>query len=236
MTEPAQPTQPVAPAALSALLADRRSVRGFKPEVVPDEELHALFTDAQRAPSWCNIQPWRVALTKPPFTQRLTDALLHAANTSLPASELPFLVDYPPPYREHRRACGGALYQAMEIARDDKAGRHAAWLRNFACFDAPHVAVVSVERALGPYAYLDVGVWLGYLFAAAAARGIATCAMASIATYPEVLRAELGIAASQTILFGIAIGYEDSAVSANQCRTPREPITSNLQWFTDIGK
>ena len=34
--------------------------------------------------------------------------------------------------RQHRIACGVALYQAMGIARDDKAGRYDAWLRNYA--------------------------------------------------------------------------------------------------------
>ena len=60
----------------------------------------------------------------------------------------------------------------MGIARDDKAGRYDAWLRNYAFFDAPHVAVVACDRRLGPYAYVDVGVWLGYVLTAAAALGI----------------------------------------------------------------
>lgn len=224
------------PTLLGALMRDRRSVRGFTPDCIADDELASLLTDAQHAPSWCNIQPWRVAVTRPPFTQRLTAALLHAATTSVPTPEVPFLVEYPPPYRENRRACGGALYAAMGIPRDDKSGRHAAWLRNFAGFDAPHIMVVSVERGLGTYAYVDVGVWLGYLVAAAHARGIATCPMASIATYPDVLRRQLDIAASQTILFGIALGYEDLTVPANQCRTSRDPISQNVRWFPSENK
>jgi nitroreductase len=217
---------------LTSLLVERRSIRGFMATAIPDDDLRAVFETAQRAPSWCNIQPWRIALTKPPFTKTVADALLHAARTTAPAPEIPFLVDYPPPYREHRRACGAVLYQSMNIARDDKSARYDAWLRNFACFDAPHLAVVSVDRALGTYAYVDIGVWLGYLFAAAASRGIATCAMASIATYPEPLRRHLNIDDGQTILFGIALGYENPAVDANQCRTSRDPIDSNLRWFS----
>ena len=56
----------------------------------------------------------------------------------------------------------------MGIAREDKAGRYDAWLRNYAFFDAPHVAIVACDRRLGPYAYVDVGVWLGYVLTAAA--------------------------------------------------------------------
>ena len=213
---------------LHALLENRHSVRGFLGDAVPPATLHAIFAAAQRAPSWCNIQPWRVALTMPPVTGLLTAELLTAAKTTAPHPELPFPIDYPSPYQEHRRKCGGALYEAMGITRENKAGRYDAWMRNFALFDAPHLAVVSCDRRLGPYAYLDVGVWLGYLLAAAEAAGVSTIPMAAVATYPTPLRARLPIADTDIILFAIALGYEDRAIAANQCRTTREPIESNV--------
>jgi len=207
---------------------ERHSVRGFKPDALDDATLDAIFGAAQRAASWCNIQPWRVWLTSPPRTAALSAAMLEAAKTGLPHAELAFPLDYPPPYQEHRRACGHALYGAMGIGRDDKSRRYDAWLRNYAFFDAPHLAVVACDRRLMPYALIDVGVWLGYLFAAAANVGVDTCAMASVAAYPEVLRAHLGIPDDLAILFGIALGHEDPAVPANATRTSRAPIESNV--------
>ncbi len=212
----------------SALPAERHSVRGFKPDPVDDATLDAILGAAQRAPSWCNIQPWRVWLTSPPTTKALSDAMLEAARTSLPHPELAFPLDYPPPYQEHRRTCGHALYGAMGIARDDKAKRYDAWLRNYAFFDAPHVAVVACDRRLMPYALIDVGVWLGWVLAEAAALGVDSCAMASVAAYPKVLRAQLGIPDELAILFGIALGYEDPSVPANATRTTRAPVESNV--------
>ena len=97
------------PAALAALYRERHSVRGFLPEPLPDATLRELFTIAQRAPSWCNIQPWRVAITVPPRTAELSAALVAAAKAGLPRAELPYPLDYPPPYQDHRRACGVAL-------------------------------------------------------------------------------------------------------------------------------
>jgi nitroreductase len=88
---------------------------------------------------------------------------------------------------------------------------------------------VCSSDLLGPYAYVDVGVWLGYLVAAAASLGISTCPMASVAAYPEALRAQLPIAESEVILFGVALGRRDEAVAANRCRTTREPIEANVQ-------
>jgi len=212
---------------LDQLLAGRHSVRGFRPEPVERERLRAVFAVAQRAPSWCNIQPWRISVTEPPYTATVRAALGAAARSGLPHPDLPFPLDYPEPYLAHRRACGHALYSAMGIPRGDKSRRYDAWLRNFELFDAPHLAVVAVDRRLGPYAVLDVGVWLGVLLTAAAAAGLSTCPIASAAAYPEVLRAHLPIG-DLHILCGVTIGHEDPAVPANQARTERAPLDDNV--------
>ena len=208
---------------------ERRSIRAFKPEPLPRATIDRIFEAAQRAPSWCNVQPWRVVVTEPPLTAQLAGELVAAAKSQLPHAEVPFPLDYPPPYKDHRVACGVALYQAMGIARDDKAKRYDAWLRNYALFDAPHLAVVACDRRLGPYAFVDVGVWLGYVLTAAQALGVDTCPMASVAAYPEALRARLPIAETDVILFGITFGHADEEAPANRCRTTREPAAANVK-------
>jgi nitroreductase len=208
---------------LHALLAARASTRAFAPTPLPRARLAALFATAQRAASWCNIQPWRVAVTEPPHTDVVRAALVAAARGGLPSPDLPFPINYPAPYDQHRRACGGALYAAMGIPRDDKAGRYDAWLRNFALFDAPHVAIVSVDKRRPVRASV---VWLGTFLAAAAADGVATCPMASAVAYPHAVRAHLPIPAEHHLLFGIALGTPADA-PANACRTDRAPIDAN---------
>jgi nitroreductase len=215
---------------------ERRSSRAYTDEPIPRPTLVELFAAAQAAPSWCNVQPWRVCVTEPPVTGQIAEALGAAARAGLPHAEIPFPLDYPSPYKEHRKACGVALYQAMGVARDDTAGRYAAWLRNYALFDAPHLAVVACDRRLGPYAYVDVGVWLGYVLTAAATLGIATCPMASVAAYPEPLRQLLPIAETDTILFGLVLGHADPAAPANACRTSREPVDANVIFVDDEGE
>lgn len=212
--------------------AERRSKRGFRPDPVPRETLARVFEAAQAAPSWCNIQPWRVCVTEPPVTGELATSLQAAARSGLPHPEVPFPLDYPTPYKEHRIQCGAALYTAMGIARENKAGRYDAWLRNYALFDAPHVAVVACDRRLGPYVYVDVGVWLGYVLTAATALGVDTCAMASVAAYPEPLRQRLPLDANDQVLFGIVMGYADEEAPANACRTTREPAARNVRFVS----
>lgn len=222
-----------------SLLADvehtwtqRSSTRAFRPDPIDRATLTDLFAAAQRAPSWCNVQPWRVYVTEPPKTQAISDAMVAAAKSGIPHAEIPFPLDYPSPYRERRIACGAALYRAMGIAREDKAARYDAWLRNYGFFDAPHLAVVACDRRLGPYVYIDVGVWLGYLVTAAAALGIDNCPMASVAAYPEPLRASLPIPDTDIILFGIALGYAEPSAPANQSRTTREPVEANVTFVS----
>lgn len=210
---------------------ERKSIRAFRPEPLPREALERIFGAAQRAPSWCNVQPWRVVVTQPPMTGQLAAALQTAAKSGLPHAEVPFPLDYPSPYKEQRIKCGAALYTAMGIAREDKAGRYDAWLRNYALFDAPHVAIVSCDRRLGPYPFVDVGVWLGYALTAAALMGVDTCPMASVAAYPEVLRGMLPVGETETILFGLVLGHADDGAAANATRTTREPTATNVTFI-----
>jgi len=154
-------------AQLHALLEARSSTRGFTPEPLPEPTLRQLLEAAQRAPSWCNVQPWRVVITSPPTTARVVAALVAAAE----------------------QRC---------------------------------------HKSLLPYGLLDLGVWLGTLLPAAQALGIATCPMASVVGYPQVLRAELPISSEEVLAFGLALGIADPAVPANAARTSRELVDANL--------
>ena len=58
------------------------------------------------------------------------------------------------------------------------------------------------------------------------------CAMAVLAHYPQALRKHLPISPDEAILFGIALGYEDTEVAANACRTTRSPVSDNVQFIS----
>lgn len=209
-------------------LRARKSVRGFRSDPVPREVLLRIFESAQRAPSWCNIQPWRAWVSSGEAAKRLTAKLTEAAGKAMPQPELEFPVEYPEPYGGLRRQCGASLYSAMGIARDDKAARYGAWMRNYAAFDAPHVAIVGFDRRFGVYGALDVGCWLQSVLLAAISEGVAACAQASLSGYPHVVREELGIPPEIAVVFGIALGYEDPSVPANACRTDRQALDQNV--------
>jgi nitroreductase len=215
---------------VTTAMRTRRSVRGFTDRQVPREVLADLLATAQLAPSWCNIQPWRLWVTGGQVTRQLTDAMVAAAQAGEVAPDHPWPAEYPEPYGSHRKTCGKALYGAMGVARDDHAGRAAAWLRNFRAFDAPHVIMIAMDRRFGLWAALDIGHWMQSLMLAAVERGLATCPQAALGSTPRAARAVLGIPDELSILCGIALGYEDPAVPANACRTSRAPLEDNVRF------
>src|SRR4029079_3438658 len=101
-------------------------------------------------------------------------------------------------------------------------------LRNWEFFRAPVGAVVCMHRDLGQVDAVGVGMVLQTLVLALTERGLGTCVQVSIAAYPEVLRAHLGIPEELTVLCGLSIGYPDPAFPANRLTTPRNAVDSNV--------
>jgi nitroreductase len=153
--------------------------------------------------------------------------MLAAAAGAMPAGDHPLLFDYPPPLRERRRATGLGLYGVLGIARDDHAGREAQYRQNFAFFGAPSVAFLFAHEALGVYSVLDAGVFLQSFLLAAAEAGLGACAQASLASYPDVVRAHFDVPTGYKLLCGISLGFAaDEPV--NRFRPARAPLEELL--------
>ncbi|HEY2839997.1 MAG TPA: nitroreductase [Pirellulales bacterium] len=216
---------------LDQTIRQRRSVRGFFPDrAVPPEVIRECLELAQRAPSNCNVQPWQVYVASGAARDQLKASLVKAIQEGhLPDAEdgsAKFIGD-------HRRLqidCAVSLYKEMGIARDDQAGRIQAFTRNFEFFDAPHVAIVCMDRSYGVRVALDVGAWLQTFLLALWSRGVASVPQASLCTYPGIVRRELGIPDEQRILCGVSFGFEDPSVPANRTRQTREPLERNVRF------
>lgn len=219
---------------LDETIRTRRSVRGFFPEkLVPRETILEALQLAQQTPSNCNVQPWRVFLASGAGCERVRKALLAAVQSGQgPQSHVP--VDrFQDEYRRLQIECAAEMYGRMGIGRHDAEGRLRAHLRNFELFDAPHVAIVTMKKEFGIGVALDVGMWVQTFVLALWARGVGSCAQASLRLYPDVLHRELEIPGDLQILCGISFGYEDPSVPANQTRQKREPIEANIRFFDE---
>lgn len=214
---------------LDQTIRQRRSVRGFfSDRPVPREVLREALELAQWAPSNCNVQPWRVFIASGPARDRLRAALTAAiSGGEAPAAEDP-VDEFSGDYRRLQVDCAVAMYREMGIERGDHAGRLRALARNFELFDAPQVAIVCMEQQFGIGVALDVGMYVQSLMLALWARGVGTCAQASLRLYPQIIRRELAIPDNLRILCGISFGYEDPSVPANGTRQTRQPVETNV--------
>jgi nitroreductase len=217
--------------AFEALLKRRYSCRGYLPRQVQRATIERLLEVAQRTPSWCNSQPWQVHIVSGAATERLRAALLAFAASHQAEPEYPFPREYRGVYLERRRECGFQLYEAVGVARGDRAASAKQSMENFRLFGAPHALVVTTDEALGIYGVLDCGAWVNNFMLAAAAAGVACIAQAALAAHPKLLRDFFGIGADRRVVCGMSFGYEDPGHPANTFRTSRARKEEVAVWL-----
>jgi len=135
-------------AVFSEIARGRRSIRAFRPDPIPEDVLKSIFTDALRAPSNCNTQPW--------FVHVATGDTIEALRKELPerfvAGDLsldhPYDGKYEGVYRDRQHASARVLYDALGIPREQKAERQSWFLNNFRFFGAPAVAFLPCPGSL----------------------------------------------------------------------------------------
>jgi nitroreductase len=219
---------------VSQAVAQRISVRAFRPDPVPGGLVREILEAAARAPSGGNLQPWRVhALTGAPLEA------LKARVRDNPFGETPEYDVYPAnlwePLRTRRFQCGEDLYATIGIPREDKAARLAQLAKNGELFGAPVGLFFSLDRKVGPPQWSDVGMLMQTIMLLAVERGLATCAQEYWARYPQTLAEILNLPADHMIFSGMALGYADEAAPINTLRTRRDPfeIWGEMQGFDE---
>ena len=216
---------------LEALLDARFSCRGYLPDPVPRETVDAILALAQRTPSWCNSQPWQVAITGAAATQRLRDALQQPEATADTVPDIAPPQAYEGRFRERRRECGFQLYDSVGIAHGDRAASAAQAAENFRFFGAPHFALVTTDAVLGTYGVLDCGAWVNNFMLAARSFGVASIAQGALAARSAFLRRWFDLPPGRLVLCGISFGFEDASHPANGFRTTRAPLSEVVRWI-----
>jgi len=146
---------------------------------------------------------------------------------------------------QRRRSCRAFLPQPVDPALITRlfalAQRTASWcntqpwqvivtLRNFSLFDAPHVAIITSDRALGTYGAIDCGGYLANLLLAAEALGLGIIAQAALASYSGFVRRHFAIGEDRLVVCGVSFGYADHESPANDFYTTRAPAQETLYW------
>ena len=202
----------------------RRSIRAYQPDAVPREVLREIVELGRHAPSGSNIQPWRVHVLTGSALARLGGAMQRAFLDDEPGHHRDYEYYTDPivePYLARRRQCGWGLYGTLGIGRGDHDKSKAYRATNYNFFGAPAGLVFTIDRKLEKGSWLDYGMFLQTLMLAARARGLHTCPEASIASYPDIVRRELGLSADWVVICGMAMGYADPQAVINTFQPPR---------------
>ncbi len=202
----------------------RRSIRAYKSDPVPRETLREIVGAGRFAPSGSNIQPWRVHVLTGETLKRLGGAIQHAFLTDEPGHQRDYDYYTDPieePYLARRRQCGWGLYSTLGIARGEHEKSKTYRARNYNFFGAPAGLVFTIDRNLERGSWLDYGMFLQTVMLAARARGLHTCAEASIASYPDIVRRELELSDDNIVICGMAMGYADPEDVVNTFQPPR---------------
>ena len=216
--------------ALKRLLDKRHSCRGFVNKQVPQTTIEEIVGIAQKVPSWCNAQPWQLAICSPNKTKELSAKLMKAVEVGMHEPEITFPELYQGVYKERRSTCGWQLYDAVGVSRGDREGSFKQMMENYRFFGAPQVAIVSSPKELGTYGAIDCGAFVTAFTLAAEGAGVATIPQAAVAAIAPVVRQVIDLPKDRNIVCAISFGYEDVMHPANQFRTGRVTPDEVIDW------
>lgn len=213
-------------------IVTRSSVRKFRPDPVPQEEIQEIVKAALWTPSYKNSQPWQVQAISGNRKEELTTMLLGLLEAKAePTPDLPTPREWPEPQHSlisqmmaKRSAQAGIDLNAPEsVARSKKA--------NFRFYNAPCGLFITHNVALGPWSILDAGMFAQSLMLAAHARGLATVPQAYLTDYAGQIKSFLGLPETTRILLGLSLGYPADAPEAMPPRPERVALEDVLKFI-----
>ena len=205
----------------SQIANERRSIRGFRPEPLSEGLVREIFSDALRAPSNCNTQPWFVHVATGQILEELRAELPQRFAAGDMSLDYPYDGKYEGVYKERQYASATALYDALGIPREEKAKRQTWFLRNFSFFDAPAVAFFTLPESFGLREACDLGMFAQTVMLGITARDLGSCPQTALGFMAHVIKPALNIPEDQKLLFGLSFGHPDNEDPANNAITDR---------------
>jgi nitroreductase len=223
---------------ISAAIQQRKSIRAFKPDPIPEATLRQVLEQAARAPSWANTQPWECAIASgPPLEQIKRDFVEKARVGVRPATDLAAPVQFPEPYDTRRRSVGRKIFELTGIGRENPEERAKWGLRALQLFGAPCCIYILTGRSfvfqgagMNVWPVFDCGLVAENIMLIALEYGLGTIPEIQAVAYPDILRQVLHIPDSSLLVLGIAIGYPEDNNPVNQLRSEREPLARVTTW------
>jgi nitroreductase len=213
-------------------IRDRRSIRSYRADDIPEDVIREILDEARWAPSWGNTQPWEFyVLTGQGLERFKKENRQSIIDGEFPAPEITMPSAWPETHSRRYKDVGERILTSMSIARADKESRKRYYNDMFALFDAPCVIVICVDKSLSiEYAMLDIGLISQTICLLAHERGIGSCIMAAIVSFPKLLRKILPIPEDKVIVIGMVLGYPDEDSPVNGFERARASLDEIITW------
>jgi len=209
------------------LVYGRRSIRGYKPDVIPRETLDEIIEAAAQSPSSMNTQPWYVHVVAGDVLDRIragnTERMIA---TGKPDREIRGHGRYEGDHRDRQKRVAAQLFEAAGIGWDNKEQRQDWTMRGFRQFDAPVSVIGCIDRELedSTEAYFDLGQFVHAMVLAAWDRGVGCVINGQGIMQSTVVRTEAQIPDDQLIVITVAMGYPMDDFPANDVVSERRSV------------
>ena len=203
------------------VVANRRSTRAFETKPVAAEIIERVFSLGLKAPSNCNTQPWYVHIASGAKIELLRSMLPEKFMAGQLHLDYPYDGVYEGEFKVRQYAAAQALYDSLNIAREDKIKRHEAFMRNFTFFDAPHVAFFYLPAEFGLREACDLGMFAQTVMLGLVNEGLGSCPQTALGFHAGTIKETLGIPDDRKLMFGLSFGYPKQEEPVNQCVTDR---------------
>ncbi|MBI3600950.1 MAG: nitroreductase family protein, partial [Nitrospinae bacterium] len=141
-------------------IENRRSIRTFKPDPIPDGILEKIIKTAGRSPSYTNTQPWEIAVVRGKTRDDLSRNLYNAASSDTPITpDIPKPSTWPEELDRRSKEHGERRFKVLGIERDDAVKRKDLRLQNFKFYGAPAVLFIFIDKGLSEWSVMDIGMF-----------------------------------------------------------------------------
>jgi nitroreductase len=213
----------------STAILERRAIRRYTQDLVPDDVLREILAEARWAPSATNTQSTNVyALSGAPLQRFKSELRQYAESEVEPNPDFPPGAGLPTALLARQQD----LFQtrmSFIAAEEEKMGNVQAappvspMIAGAEIFGAPTVLVLAFDEGVSDaYGCFDAGLLSMCICLAAQSRGLGTCITGSNVRYPDLLRKIIPGTEKQKFVMVIAIGYPDPDAPVN--RFPRTRI------------
>jgi nitroreductase len=215
------------------VVKERRSIRKFKSDPIPEALIKEILDEARWSPSWGNTQPWELyVITGEPLEK------FRAKNCSKfdEGVQSPPDIKMPENWTERLKkrysAVGRSTINSLNISREDAEGRNEYARYVYRLFEAPCLIVACVDKCSSSfeYAMLDVGLIVQTICLLAHDQGLGSCIMACAVRFPSDLKNILPESENKLMAAGIALGYPDWEARINNFKRDRAPLEESVIW------